>query len=92
MRAKSSSKPELQRHARSENIGDIVAGLARKLNLPLEEVEIVYRDQLARLESQARVRNFIGTLARRNTLRCLRDRHRGEHSQRTGKEQASRTH
>lgn len=54
---------------------DAVAALARELDLALEEVRSVYRDQMARLASQARIHDFIGTLARGNTRRILRERH-----------------
>jgi hypothetical protein len=50
-----------------------IATLSDKLHLPMQEVREVYLREFGRLESQARIRNFLGVLAlsrTRSALRC----------------------
>ena len=56
------------------NCAQVVAALAHDLSVPREEVEGIYRGELARLIPQARVGQFVVTLAVRNTRSILRQR------------------
>lgn len=50
-----------------------IATLSDRLHLPVQEVRQVYLREFGRLESQARIRNFLGVLAlsrTRSVLRC----------------------
>lgn len=49
-----------------------IATLAEKLHLPAQEVQQVYLKEFDRLESQARIRGFLGVLALRNARSVLR--------------------
>lgn len=48
-----------------------IATLAEKLHLPAQEVQQVYLQEFDRLESQARIRGFLGVLALRNARSLL---------------------
>lgn len=48
-----------------------IATLAEKLHLPPQEVQQVYLQEFDRLESQARIRGFLGVLALRNARSVL---------------------
>ncbi len=50
----------------------VIARLSHALQVPLQEVREIYGTQLERLGSDARVRNFLGVLALRNTRDILR--------------------
>jgi len=48
-----------------------IATLAEKLHLPPQEVQQVYLREFNRLDSQARIRGFLGVLALRNARSVL---------------------
>jgi hypothetical protein len=50
----------------------VVARLSHELQVPLHEVREIYGAQLERLAAQARIHNFLGVLATRNTRDILR--------------------
>lgn len=54
--------------------GHVVAAIADELRIPIDEVHGVYREELRRLDAQARIRQFIPTLAARSTRNLLRGR------------------
>ena len=49
-----------------------VAQLSVDLQLPLHEVEAIYEEQLERLEAQATIYGYLGTLAASRTRSILR--------------------
>lgn len=69
---------------RTEPITDrsrALAEIASELNVPIDYVDQVFQRELSRLTARARVRQFIQTLAMRNTrhfLRGLRMSRRGK--------------
>jgi len=52
--------------------GEVIARLSNQLQIPLHEVREVYGAQLNRLATDARIANFLGVLALRNTRDILR--------------------
>ena len=52
----------------------VVDGLARELELPVEEVESVYFSEVTRLEKSARVKTFVSVLAAGSARMRLRHR------------------
>ncbi|HVN42269.1 MAG TPA: DUF3562 domain-containing protein [Steroidobacteraceae bacterium] len=52
----------------------MVDGLARELELPVEEVESVYFSEVTRLEKSARVKTFVSVLAAGSARMRLRHR------------------
>jgi hypothetical protein len=59
----------------SEARAHLVAALAHDLNAPVDEVDSVFREQFEQLSSQARIHQFVVTLAVRNTRGALVKRH-----------------
>jgi hypothetical protein len=59
----------------SEARAHLVAALARDLNVSVDEVGGVFREQFEQLSSQARIHQFVVTLAVRNTRGALLKRH-----------------
>lgn len=59
----------------SEARAHLVAALARDLNVSIDEVDGVFREEFEQLSSQARVHQFVVTLAVRNTRGALLKRH-----------------
>lgn len=59
----------------SEAPAHLIAALARDLNASVDEVDRVFREQFAQLCSQARIHQFVVTLAVRNTRGALLKRH-----------------
>lgn len=51
----------------------VLAEIAREMGIPVEYVDRVYQRELVRLTARARVRQFIRTLAVRNTRHVLRE-------------------
>ena len=65
--------PVLERADLDEDQARAIATLSDRLHLPVQEVRRVYLQELDRLEAQARIRTFLGTLAlsrTRSALRC----------------------
>jgi hypothetical protein len=56
---------------RAEHVG-VIARLSHELQVPLHEVREIYGAQLKRLTAGARIPNFLGALALRNTRDFLR--------------------
>jgi hypothetical protein len=52
--------------------GGVIARLSHQLQVPLHEVSAIYGAQLERLAAGARIQNFLGVLALRNTRDVLR--------------------
>jgi Protein of unknown function (DUF3562) len=50
----------------------VIARLSDDLDVPLDEVGEIYREQLDRLAAGARIRSFLPLLAARNTRSVLR--------------------
>jgi hypothetical protein len=61
-------------HASSADAAQLVAALAREFNVPVENVQSLYREEFERLESSARVHEFVPVLAASNTREFLRGR------------------
>ena len=57
---------------RIEPAQEVIEDLARRMRRPIEEVRLVYEQQLAILEADARVTVFLLVLARRRTQEALR--------------------
>jgi signal transduction histidine kinase len=72
--------PSQSRHAGAEHEGAI-ARLSHELRVPLQEVRQIYGAQLERLGTDARIRSFLGVLARRKTRDILRAARRSGASQ-----------
>jgi hypothetical protein len=53
-----------------------IESLAAELHKPIDEVRQTYEQQLARLTSGARIRDFVAVFAVRNTRKTLRDQGR----------------
>ncbi len=49
-----------------------IAALSQQFQVPLQDVSKVYRKQLERLSSEARIKGFLAVLAVRNTRSILR--------------------
>jgi uncharacterized protein (DUF2126 family) len=52
----------------------VVDAIAQELDLPIEEVDAAYRQELTRLVARARIQRFVPTLAIHNTRKLLRHR------------------
>jgi Protein of unknown function (DUF3562) len=61
------------------NRGQIVSTLCQQWNVSVDEVDGLYGEELARLSEQARIRQFLVTLAVRNTRMALQKRY-GHHA------------
>ena len=62
-------------HRHSDPVADcaqVVAALAEDLNVTPEQIDGIYRRELSRLATGARIPQFVVTLAVRNTRRILR--------------------
>jgi Protein of unknown function (DUF3562) len=51
---------------------DAVAALSEKLHVSASDVVEIYRDEFTRLNTQARVKTYVGVLAMSNTKNILR--------------------
>jgi len=54
----------------------LVAELANRFQIPVSEVNATFRDELRRLEQDARIRHFVAVLAASHTRAILRGRAR----------------
>ena len=55
----------------------VVDAIAQELDLPIDEVDAAYRQELTRLVARARIQQFVPTLAIHNTRKLLRHRRAG---------------
>ena len=56
----------------TEPVHSVVHSLARELNLPLEHVARVYRDEAAKIETEARIKTFVPVIVRSRVRAELR--------------------
>jgi len=52
----------------------LIAHLSDELNVPAQDVDLVFREQIDHLAAEARITSFIGVLAVRRTRAVLRSR------------------
>jgi hypothetical protein len=50
----------------------VVESLARELELPVEHVERVYREEATKIEAEARIKTFVGVIVTRRVRAELR--------------------
>ena len=66
--------PKILEDESGENLQALtIETLAAELHVPIDQVRRTYQEQLARLSSAARVRDFLGVFAARNTRLALRN-------------------
>jgi hypothetical protein len=51
----------------------VVESLARELEMPLEHVERVYREEATKIEAEARIKTFVGVIVTRRVRVRLRE-------------------
>jgi Protein of unknown function (DUF3562) len=75
-RTKMTQTPLHQTNPHTEH-AHVIAHLSDELNIPAQDVDMVFREQIDHLAAGARIKTFIGVLAVRRTRAVLRDRTSG---------------
>lgn len=70
---------QVRPHRGSDSHRTVVDGLARELDMPVDEVESVYLSEVSRLEAGARITTFVSVLAAGSARSRLRRHRRHDH-------------